>query len=284
MRFVPPERAAVTEDLIDQPVFAGLAPYRDLLLGPAWPSLAELNAVVRPLHHRTTGHALALSAQESLADGENYEQRIFHRGLIATRSGNWHDLLNALAWLRFPATKSALNAGQVEDMARVGMRQRTRRQCAFTQFDEAGAIVVLRDADLLALWDAHDWAGLFLAERRAWSEGRISLAVFGHALFEHALNPEMLLVSKTLVLIDDRDGIDDASLDRQVATAIAAGACLGDPQELRPLPMSGIPGWHREPQDVDFYRDKPCFRSLRPGRRYPAPLSAGRPVAPGQLR
>ena len=280
MRFIAPERTAVDAQLIAQPVFADLAAYGDLLLGPSWPSLAELNAAVRPLRHRATDNPLTLIAQESLDDGENYEQRIFQLGLIATRSGNWHDLLNALAWKRFPAIKSVLNAAQVEDMKRVGLRQRTRRQCALTQFDEAGAVVVLRDAALLALWDQHDWEGLFLRQRDAWRDGRITLAVVGHALLEHALNPDMLLVSKTLVMVDELAGIDQQCIDRQIAAAIAAGACLGDPQELRPLPLSGIPGWHREPQDAEFYRNKPCFRPIRPGRCYPAPLRVGERVAP----
>lgn len=274
MRFIAPERAAVTEALIGQPVFAGLVAFRPLLLASAWPSVAELNALLQPLRHRVTGGSLWLHAQEHLEDGENYEQRILRHGLIATRSGNWHDLLNALVWHHFPAIKSALNAGQVEDMARVGLQQRTRRQCAFTQFDEAGAIVVLRDSSLLAHWDCHDWDGLFRGNANAWQDGRITLNVFGHALYEHALNPAMLLVSKTLVILDENSelGVDD--IDRHVAAAIAAGACLGDPQDLRPLPMSGIPGWHRQTQDAAFYRDQPCFRPLRAERRYPPPLSA----------
>lgn len=272
MRFVAPERAAVDSRLFEQPVFAGLANFRELLQGPSWPCLAELNSMLQPLQHRVTARPLALLAQESIDDDDNYERRIFQRGLIATRSGNWHDLLNALVWKHFPAIKSALNVGQVEDMARVGLRQRTRRQCAFTQFDEAGAVVVLRRARLLELWDRHDWDGLFRLERAAWEDGGITLRIFGHALFEHALNPDMLLVSKTLVIVDEEHRIADDGIDEWIATAIAAGRCLGDPQELRPLPLSGIPGWHRQAQDAGFYRDQPCFRPVRAGRIYPGPL------------
>ena len=272
MRFVAPERAAVERQLFEQPVFASLDRYRELLQGPAWPSLAELNSMLQPLLHRVTGMPLALLAQESIEDQDNYEQRIFQRGLIATRSGNWHDLLNALVWKQFPAIKSALNAGQVEDMARVGLQQRTRRQCAFTQFDEAGAVVLLRRTALLELWDRHDWDGLFRLNREAWLEGSITLKVFGHALFEHALNPAMLLVSKTLVIVDGKHDPGEDGIDERVAAAIAAGRCLGDPQELRPLPLSGIPGWHRQVQDAGFYRDQPCFRPVRAGRIYPVPL------------
>ena len=66
--------------------------------------------------------------------------------------------------------------------------------------------------------------------------------------------------------------IADDGIDEWIAAAIAAGRCLGDPQELRPLPLSGIPGWHRQAQDAGFYRDQPCFRPVRAGRIYPGPL------------
>ena len=273
MRFLAPGRDEVATSAFEHPVFDALAPFKDLLLGQDWPALDALDARLGPIRHQGTGAALSLVEQQSLDDSENYEQRIFGRGVLATRSGNWHDLFNALAWHRFPAIKSALNSAQVEDMARVGLSRRTRRQDALTQFDEAGAIVLLRDARLLADWDRHDWSGLFLRERLAWSDGRIALAVFGHALYEHALNPDMLLVSKTLVLIEDGQGSADAVIDRRVAAAIGDGRCLDNPQQLRPLPMPGIPGWHRRVQDAAFYGELPCFRPARAGRTYPAPLS-----------
>ena len=272
MRFVAPERSALTERAFQQPVFAGLVGHSALLRAPAWPTLAELNAALQPLRHHVTGRALELAAQTLLADEENYEERIFRRARIATRPGNWHDLFNALVWKLFPALKSALNSVQVEDLLRVGKHLRTRRQCACTQFDEAGAVAIVRDPALLALWDAHDWSGLFLSRREAWSDGSIELVVFGHALFEHALNPDMLLVAKTVVIGDPDRRLDRNRVDERVAAAIPAGVCMDDPQQLRPLPMSGIPGWHRDMQDAAFYRDLPCFRPLRVGRRYPLPL------------
>jgi hypothetical protein len=274
MRFVAPDRATVAARQFSQPIFAGLDGFRELLLGPIWPDLTALNSMLQPLEHSVTGGALALLDQETIDDQENYERRIFERGLIATRSGNWHDLLNAIVWKIFPAIKSALNAGQCEDMARVGLQQRTRRQCAFTQFDEAGAVLVLRQPHLLALWDSHDWDGLFLKHRDAWTDGSVTLKVFGHALYEHALNPDMLLVSKTVVVDDPQNRIAGHDIDGLVSDAITAGMCLGDPQQLRPLPLSGIPGWSSELQDAAFYRDQPCFRPLRTGRRYPLPLNA----------
>ena len=229
-----------------------------------------------------------------LADGLHYEQRIAERAEIATRERNWHDLLNALIWLRFPQLKAALNSRQVEQIAIAGPKSRTRAQCALTLFDEAGVVVALRDPALLALWDAHDWHGLFWRERKAWSDGRIDVIVFGHALLEHALKPRQLLVGKAMVVMPASTGnLEDVAAPpgevrseaaiAALAQAIVSAALLTDPQELRPLPLSGIPGWHADNTNEAFYLSAPCFCPLRAGRRYPPPLSLQRADASGQV-
>lgn len=267
LRFAAPARAGLDPGLLRQPIFDALDADRDWLEGADWPDLPAMNLRLQGVRHALTG--LPIRLVEPALDARHYEQRIWDEGAVATRSRNWHDLFNALAWKNFPATKSALNAIQVRDLREAGPGSRTRRQAALTQFDEAGAIVVLRDDRLLASWDRHDWAGLFLQRREAWLDGSIVLHVFGHALFEHALNPDLLLVAKCVPLVVAEPG--SAIADRAVAAMIVSGQCLGDPQDLRPLPLAGLPGWHRDRQDPDFYETKPCFRPLRPGRRYPPP-------------
>lgn len=271
MRFNAPAREGLDAQVFAQPIFDALEADRDLLLSPGWPTLDRLNECVAGLPHAITGRSISLVAPID-ADKENYEARILRSGQVATRSGNWHDLFNALVWPRFPRIKSALNHEQVRDMEAMGGLQRTRRQAALTQFDEAGAIVVLRDAALLDAWDRHDWPGLFLQRRDAWTDGSVRLHVFGHALFEHALNRAMLLVGKCIVLVAGEE-MSSRDIDRQVADAIQLRTALLDPQDLRPLPLAGIPGWHHEEQDADFYRLQPCFQPLRPGRVYPPPSS-----------
>lgn len=271
LRFNAPARAGLDPRLFDQPIFDAFAADRDWLVSAHWPGLEAVNQRIAPLQHAMTGQALRFVTPDD-ADAENYETRIFRHGRIATRTDNWHDLFNALAWKHFPGIKSALNHAQVRDMDAVGSLQRTRRQAALTQFDEAGAIVVLRDIRQVDAWNRHDWLELFLQRRAHWLDGSMQLHVFGHALFEHALNRAMLLVGKCIVLISPVP-IDTNSLDRRLASAIASGHCLLDPQELRPLPLAGLPGWHGDTQDASFFRDQPCFRPLRPGRVYPPPSS-----------
>lgn len=219
-----------------------------------------------------------------LGDGLHYETRIAERDVLATRECNAHDLFNALVWLRHPRLKHALNARQVADIAAVGPKRRTRGQCALTHFDEAGAIVWLADPALLAAWDAHDWSTLFGLRHMDWGRS-IAVTVFGHALVEHVWNGHDLPVAKALVVQVKPDALavrrPDASAilaqwpqaEARIAEAIVAGELLADPQELRPLPLAGIPGWHVDNERSEFLRATPCFRPLRAGRRYPPPYA-----------
>jgi len=288
MRFVAPPRDKVDPVVFARPPLAQWREFAHLTETPEWPGVDALNMVAGqagPLADAAKGHwRFVEQTPVLLADGVHYEQRIAERGEIATREGNWHDLLNALVWLRYAALKTALNARQIGEIAVAGPKRRTRAQCALTHFDEAGIVVLLRDPALLALWDAHDWHGLFWREREAWSDGRVAAHVFGHALLEHALKPAQLLVGKALVVTvpgsgnAEGDSSDSsAAVGRPVAelaAAIRRGELLNDPQELRPLPLSGIPGWHPGNDAEQFYRDAPCFCPLRTGRRYPTPFFA----------
>jgi hypothetical protein len=243
-----------------------------------WPGIAQLEALREQAAHIDGVQRPRFSAQSAglLDDGLHYEERI-RNGCVATREDNWHDLLNALVWLRYPRIKHALNSAQCRDIAQIGRRQRTRSQCAMTHFDEAGAIVLCSDPSLLARWDQHDWRSLFWHERTAWGP-RIAALVFGHAILELALQPQRLLVAKCIVLSCDETVLGQLSadagpgrrrIDVRVAELIAGGSELADPQDLRPLPLSGIPGWHAAAKDEGFFIEAPCFRPLRPGRRYP---------------
>lgn len=268
MRYVAPPREAVDAQVFERMPLAGWHEFAALLEAREWPSVDAFAAFLQA----DAPVRFVAQTRELLADGLHYEQRIAERGLVATRERNWHDLFNALVWLRFPELKRVLNARQAAEVARVGPKQRSRAQYALTHFDEAGVVVGLRDPALLALWDAHGWHGLFWRERAAWRDGRIEVAVFGHALLEHALSPQRLLVGKALAV----------ELPQNMPVAAAIGACtaaigddrlLRDPLELRPLPLSGIPGWHPDGEAENFHLQAPCYQPLRAGRVYPVPLT-----------
>jgi hypothetical protein len=264
------------------PLFAGFACDRDEF------SVGDLAALNNRMSSAGSTRSLRFVAQtpDLLVDGLHYEERIARRGVIATREGSTHDFFNALVWLRHADLKRAMNVRQVADIARVGPKRRTRGQCALTHFDEAGLIVWLDETpDLEEAWNAHDWRSLFFTHRGDWGS-RIAVTVIGHALLDHAFLHGLLPTAKALAVRVDRDRIERRSEDaviaswpeaeRAIARHIEAARLLTDPQELRPLPLAGIPGWQAG-QSEAFYDEASCFRPLRAGRCYPPPWDLPRP-------
>ena len=277
MRFKSPPREAVAPAIFSHPAFAFCAGRVAWLAGANWPQVADLNAAGPRPAHLFGGAPIEFVAQtaELLSDGLHYEQRIFQRGLVATRPANWHDLLNALIWRERFALKCAVNAAYVREFATRTPGPRSRAQCALTHFDEGGAILVTRDVALVEAWDRHDWANVFWpASGRA--EWAAELLLFGHALLEQYLLAGALPVAKCLVVYLP-PGASAQDVLPAVAQAIVQGALLADPSELRPLPLAGIPGWHPQNAQVSFVREAPCFRPVRPGRDYPPPWVVASP-------
>jgi hypothetical protein len=264
MRYHAPAREAVDPMVFERMPLAAWCDYFPLLRDGGWPDIDRLNQHLPA----DAGYRFVAQTPALLADGMHYEQRIAERGEIATREHNWHDLLNALIWLRHAPLKQALNRRQMLEIASMGARQRSRAQYAMTHFDEAGVIVWLRDASLMPLWDAHDWRALFWQRREAWRDGSIRLELFGHAVLEHALSPDKLLVGKALAFVVDDDA-SSSDVCRHAAAAIAQGELLRDPLELRPLPLSGLPGWLAQNESEAFHRDTICYQPRRAGRAYP---------------
>ncbi len=258
--FVSPARENVNKAVFRHPVFNDVAGCLSWTESEQWPSVESLNSSCETLVHTYTGKPLVFERQtaELLNDGMHYEQRIYQRGLIATRENNWHDLFNAMMWLKYPDIKSALNSRQWSDIEQHGLKTRTPSQCAMTLFDEAGAIVTMPTI-MLECWKRHDWHGLFIEHADAWRSGQAQVAVFGHALLDHALVTETLLVAKCIVREEKRD------LDicvRQVADTVHAGKCLLANSELRTLPLCGIPGWHSASDSAQFVSTAACFSPL----------------------
>lgn len=272
MRYIAPDRSELQASVLQHPVFQTLSrQHLALCQQTTWPEVDTLNKQwFSPKN--TQGSNIQFIAQEALTDSQHYEQRIFNHGIVATRSNNWHDLFNAMIWMRYPKMKLALNARQVEDLNATGSKQRTRSQCAMTHFDEAGAVIRLSDAIMLSAWNEHDWLTFFSHWPRVMQAGRLQLWLFGHSIYEHALNPAIALVAKALVL-QATQALNDSFIDEFLADRISHKHCLMDPQELRPIPLSGIPYWHQLYGQKDFFQCVPCFQPKRPGKMYPEPIS-----------
>jgi hypothetical protein len=259
--FISPTRDAVDKTIFRHPVFQDVADYLPWAMSEQWPSVDALNNGSINLQHSYTGMPLQFVEQDIrlLDDGMHYEQRIFQHGVIATRKNNWHDLFNAMMWLKYPQLKSALNARQWRDLQAHGLKTRTPGQCAMTLFDEAGAIVTMPNF-MLECWRRHDWQGLFIQHADKWRSGQAKVAVFGHALLDHALVTETLLVAKCIVI----DHNDLPSCFKSLADAIESEKQLLGNKELRTLPLCGIPGWHSAMDSAEFIRTAACFSPLSP--------------------
>ena len=94
--------------------------------------------------------------------------------------------------------------------------------------------------------------------------------VFGHSIYEKALQPYKGITAKTVIFDVPRRELE-RPLPQQLATLDARLAkYFGDPKALAataayaPLPVLGIPGWTADNEDERYYDDT---RHFRPGRR-----------------
>lgn len=248
----------------DHPAFA---PYRALIdvLGlaqaPASPRPDCLDALnVRAARLGTcnsNGLPLRFFVPDKRLSARDYETHILHSGRVPTRADTWHDVLNALVWLRFPRFKSALNAAHVRAIAAESGPTRGRRRDALTMLDESGVWVISRDPAWLALLSARAWQSLFWTHRHA-AETTMQYVVVGHALLEKLLAPYAGITGKCLMLAAE-------SLDPDAAEALSIRALDGtdSPRQLVPLPVQGIPGWDPASVNAAYYANTAIFRPVR---------------------
>ena len=181
-----------------------------------------------------------------------YEVQVYETGRVATRSENWHDFFNALAWLAFPRTKAAINALHAAEIPREGPK-RGRLRDLLTLFDEGGAIVRCADPVLEQMIRGFRWKELFWAQRERVRRD-LRFVVIGHAVLEKALEPWAGITCKAIFA-----GLDE---DPDAAAARWLGAARS-PQELAALPVFGYPGWLSASDRQEFYDDERYFRPLK---------------------
>jgi hypothetical protein len=263
-----------------QMLFFPLSDYVAQLPRSRWPGCADLQAFIDrhdPPVTSAAGARLVFADPACLPrePGLTYESRIFLRGEVETRSGDYHDLFNALVWCAFPRAKAALNRRHyraLEQEAPRGNRGRVRD--ALTLLDESGVIVASDDPELLALVREFRWKELFW-ERRARAAGHLRCLLFGHALYEKARQPYVGLTGHAVLLETGSDFLSAPLaaqrpvLDAALAAHLDAPAGWDDTRALAPLPVLGVPGWWAGNERESFYDNAAYFR---PGRR-PLPLT-----------
>lgn len=256
-------------ELLASPAFATLAPLIEQLPEDHFPTLAQLNRICDE-HEVVSGGGVPVEfvPQEARTD-EPYETRVYARGKVLTRSRNWHDLFNALVWITFPRTKAAINRHHYREMlARQGEGLRGTPRDVLTLFDEGGVIVVSSEAELGSLLREFRWKELFW-QRRAEVVEAMRFYVFGHSIYEKALQPYKGITAKTVIFDVPARELERplaqqlATLDARLAKYFGEPKALAATEAYAPLPVLGIPGWTADSEDERYYDDT---RHFRPGR------------------
>jgi hypothetical protein len=244
---------------------------------PGWPGLAGLQGRLdrrRPPVRTSSGMPLRLVAQQGRKRTfeDKHEVRVYLRGELGLRERSWHDLLNLLVWLAFPRSKAALNRRHyqaLEAQRAAGEANRGPAQDALTLFDEGGVIVASCDQDLLACLRDWRWKELFWGNR-ARLAARMRFYVFGHAIYEKALNPFMGITGRGILIGVEPELLaaplveQIAALDGRIAEHVSDERRMAATRELAVVPVLGVPGWHAGNDREEFYGDRDYFR---PGRR-----------------
>lgn len=243
----------------DHPAFAPYRPLVDALqLTRGLPALEALNALAEARGTRQAhGLPIRFFAPDGRLSARDYETHILATGEVPTRPDTWHDVLNALVWLRFPRFKAALNAAHGEAMTHETGALRGRRRDALTVLDESGVWVISGDPDLASLLAGRAWHGLFWDARER-VESDMRFVVVGHALLEKALTPFPAMTGKCLILNAEMPDLDTA--DARAAEALGT---IDTPRQLPPLPVQGIPGWDPANAHAAYYANRDVFRPPR---------------------
>lgn len=165
-----------------------------------------------------------------------YDARITRDGEVPTRSGSWHDLLNALVWATFPRAKRALHARQhaLVVPARPGeSARRSRALDALALLDEGGVVVAAPDG-------APSAGEAELA--RALERGEAQAFVFGHAIYESLVRGWR---TPTASVVAIASAPELGAVDRALAAVLAAPAALPDPRAMPRLPLDRLEGLPR---------------------------------------
>ena len=248
----------------DLPYWQDYLPFLRQLESGAFPGCRELNDLLPPDLKSAGGHAIRFVDSE-LLDDEPYEHRIYTTGQVSTRRDSWHDLFNALVWMRYPGIKTAINSLHYHAGAQRKCGRRGRLRDALTLFDECGVIVFSDRPDLLGALAERRWTDAFLADAFGKSVG---LSICGHAMLEKYLSPYKSMTAKVLLLHVDPGCMRLSRnevlkwIDRKIATEMLNGRVLNEPACLSPLPLAGIPGWWPadEQRSKSFYKDLQVFR------------------------
>lgn len=266
--------------LLESPLFTPLHSILTNLCGDDFPGLQDCNELLAASNPPVTvqcGMPLCFVPQEQgkLSFEAQYEPRCYLSGEVQMRTHNLHDLFNALVWLTFPKSKAAINERHYRALtarsegSNVAGSQRGAVRDVNTLLDESGVVIVYGDAELAGLLRDFKWKELFWQRRE---QARVSMGfyLFGHGLYEKALQPYVGMTGQGLLMAVDPEFFawtparQLTHVDNLLADYLATPENCRNTRELSPLPLLGIPGWATENESSLYYDNADYFR---PGRR-----------------
>ncbi len=271
------------EALLESVIFHPMHPVITDLDSGVFPTLQTLNHLLeRPIRSIKvkSGKPLRFVSQVGgkLPFERQYEPRCYLEGVAPTRTNNWHDLFNALVWLTFPESKATINArhyqalvnqDRVDQAEIVNDSQRGAVRDVNTLLDESGVIVVYSNAELAGLLRDFQWKELFW-HRREQVIASMGFYIFGHGLYEKALQPYVGMTGQGLLLAVEPAFFSWpvsrrlAHLDAMLASHLDSSENCRATHDLSPVPLLGIPGWTPDNENEQYYENTEYFR---PGRR-----------------
>ena len=270
--------------LLQSPLFAPLHPVLADFNVAGFPTLADYNALLaaqQPTIVALSGAVISFVPQECGKQPFElqYEPRCYLHGEVPTRSDNWHDLFNALVWLEYPLTKAAINARHYQALMQAAdsSSQRGAVRDVNTLLDESGVIVPYANNhsgnELARLLRDFKWMELFWQHREQVRQQSVlqemDFYIFGHGLFEKALQPYIGMTGQGLLLAVEPAFFGWTQVKRLAHLDALLAKHLADPEhcrntrDLAPVPLLGIPGWTMDNEDPAYYDNTAYFRAGR---------------------
>ncbi|MDP2806307.1 MAG: DUF3025 domain-containing protein [Gallionellaceae bacterium] len=263
------------EDLLQSPFFEPLHAVLQRYGKNDFPNLADYNELLadQPSIATQSGKQIKFVEQGlgKLGFEAQYEPRCYLSGEVQTRENNLHDLFNALVWLIFPQSKAAINARHyaalTNTQAALTSQRGSVRDMA-TLLDESGVIVPFAEPHLAELLRDFKWKELFFQNREKVNSA-MGFYIFGHGLYEKAIQPYLGFTGQGLLLQVDEDFFAWPRhqrlqhLDERVAAYLNEPSNCQDTYELSPVPLLGIPGWSKDNEKAEYYDNQNYFRAGR---------------------
>lgn len=250
------------ERLVDDPIATAMAPaLRALLAGTlGQPGVEDLGRILSPpagVRFAPQAAARGRRGAKVIDLASRYDGTIATRGVVPTREGSLHDILNALVWASLPTTKRAIHTRQFAVMkahvpgdATRMPNARPREADVLAMLDEGGLVFVVGSAEARAALERTLQTGD--VEKIAVAVGSLEaeVLILGHAVLEHVAeerdgDPR----AAAYVVVVGSAGALDAAVPRADAASARLGAvdralatCVSDAGQ-----MTGPPPWPAVP-------------------------------------